>query len=213
MCDENPYISKQIIAYIGNKRSLLSLIQKAIDFSGITKTEGLTFLDLFSGSGVVSRFAKTLGCEIYCNDWEEYAEVISHGFISVNKKDIEKIFGGEQNFNELIDKINNLPAPKKTEQYIAKYYAPAESDIDKADFRKERLFYTHENALAIDKIRNYIEQNFPPETCAADVSEKTCTSGNINLARNVLLSLLLYEAATHTNTSGVFKAFHKGFGG
>ncbi len=29
----------------------------------------------------------------------------------------------------------------------------------------------------------------------------------------ILLSILIYEAATHTNTSGVFKAFHKGFGG
>src|SRR5574344_765987 len=113
MCDENPYISKQIIAYIGNKRRLLSLIQKAIDFSGITKTEGLTFLDLFSGSGVVSRFAKTLGCEIYCNDWEEYAEVISQGFISVNKKDVEGRFGGGEEGKGLGGEMSKRPAPKK----------------------------------------------------------------------------------------------------
>jgi adenine-specific DNA-methyltransferase len=210
MCDENSYVSKQIIAYIGNKRRLLSLIQKAIDSSGITKTDGLTFLDLFSGSGVVSRFAKTLGCEVYCNDWEEYAEILSLGFVQINKKDIAYIFGNQKRFDELIKKINNLPAPKKEEQYIAKYYAPAESDVDKADFRTERLFYTHENALAIDKIRNYIEENFPRSICT---TEKLSVLNKANATRNLLLSLLLYEAATHTNTSGVFKAFHKGFGG
>ncbi len=213
MCAENPYLTKQIIAYIGNKRRLLSLIQKAIESSGITNANGLTFLDLFSGSGVVSRFAKSCGFEVYCNDWEEYAEVISRGFVQINKKDIERIFGSQKKFDELLERINNLSDPKKSDQYIAKYYAPSETDINKVDFKSERLFYTHENALAIDKIRNYIEENFPLTSYSETVLEKSCTANDTNCARDLLIALLLYEAATHTNTSGVFKAFHKGFGG
>jgi len=71
------------------------------------------------------------------------------------------------------------------------------------DFRTERLFYTRENALVIDKIRNEIDKLYP----TYDKKE------NNQLRKQLLIALLLYEAATHTNTSGVFKAYHKGFGG
>ena len=38
---DTPYLTKQIIAYIGNKRKLLSLIYKAIDESGLKIKKGL----------------------------------------------------------------------------------------------------------------------------------------------------------------------------
>ena len=50
---ETPYLTKQIITYIGNKRKLLSLIYKAMKAVGAKMENGTTFLDLFSGSGVV----------------------------------------------------------------------------------------------------------------------------------------------------------------
>ena len=195
---ETPYLTKQIITYIGNKRKLLSLIYKAMKAVGAKMENGTTFLDLFSGSGVVARFAKSLGFEVFANDWEEYSYIINSAFVGVNKKDVSALFGGEDALEMLIDRINALPLPSEDEQYMAKYYAPREFDVDAADFRTERLFYTRDNALTIDKIRNYIEAHFPDKD-----SKK----------RAVLLSLLIYEASTHTNTSGVFKSFHKGFGG
>lgn len=198
---EADYLTKQIIAYIGNKRKLLFLIDKAIKESGIKQKKGLKFADLFCGSGVVSRFAKYCGYEVYCNDWEEYAYTIAKGFIKTNKKDIKKLFGGETQFLNFLNKINTLKNPDKDNQYISKYYAPQSEDINKADYTKERLFYTRENALAIDKIRDYIEQNF--NTAMPEDGQK----------KDILTACLLYEAATHTNTSGVFKAFHKEFGG
>ena len=200
---ENTYLTEQIIAYIGNKRKLLKLIYKAIESTGIEIRPGIKFFDVFAGSGVVSRFAKMLNFEVFTNDWECYSKIINSAYLTINKSDIKTLFGSQENFDKLIKKINNLPPPKENEQYIAKYYAPKESDISKVDYKKERLFYTRENALAIDKIRNYIEENYPSDT----------KSENIQKIRNLLIASIIYEAATHTNTSGVFKACHKEFGG
>ena len=191
------YLTEQIIAYIGNKRKLLPLIHKAIENAGIIPSENIRFFDVFSGSGVVSRFAKSLGMEVFANDWEYYAYVLNQGFLGFDARDVDSIFGSREEFEKVLLKINSLPEPDFENQYIAKFYGPKEFDVERADYRRERLFYTRENALAIDKIRNYLESY-------KNSSEKVFY---------LLLANLLYEAATHTNTSGVFKAFHKEFGG
>lgn len=198
-----PYLTEQIIAYIGNKRKLLPLIYKAIENAGVCPNEKIKFFDVFSGSGVVARFAKFLGMEVFANDWEYYSYTLNRGFLDFNESDIEKIFGSRAEFESLLEKINSLPEPDDENQYIAKYYAPKEFDVEQVDYRTERLFYTRENALAIDKIRNFIEENYSKSQENSD-SEKIFY---------LLLAVLLYEGATHTNTSGVFKAFHKEFGG
>lgn len=195
---DHPYLTEQIIAYIGNKRKLLPLIFKAIENTKLDLSENLRFFDVFAGSGVVSRFAKYLGFEVFSNDWESYSFILNQGFLRFNEADIENEFGSKKAFIEIIEKINNLSAPAEEAQYIAKYYSPKEFETEKVNGKIERLFYTRENGLIIDKIRNYIERN--PD----NLSEK---------ARNLLIALLIYESATHTNTSGVFKAFHKEFGG
>ena len=200
---ENSFLTEQIIAYIGNKRKLLKLIYKAIETTGIEIKPGIKFLDVFSGSGVVSRFAKMLNFEVFANDWETYSKVINSAYLSINKRDISSLFGSKQKFKKLLEKINNLPEPEEEEQYIAKYYAPKENDINKVNYKTERLFYTRKNALTIDKIRNFIEKNYPSSSKSDDVRK----------IRNLLIAQLVYESATHTNTSGVFKACHKEFGG
>lgn len=177
----------------------MDLIYKAIRTSVKKIEPGMKFFDVFAGSGIVSRLAKEMNFEVFTNDWESYSYILSNGFIKINRDDIPRIFGGEEVFTNLLEDLNNLPYPREEDGYISQYYAPKSFDIDDVDFRKERLFYTRENALNIDKIRNYIETHYGGE-------EK-------KRARYILLSILLYEAATHTNTSGVFKAFHKGFGG
>ncbi len=199
----SPYLTSQIIAYIGNKRKLLPLIYSALESSGLELKRGLKFFDAFAGSGVVSRFAKSLGFEVFCNDWEYYAHIINSTYLGINKSDINTLFGSQEELLKLLHKINTLPDPDDKDQYIAKFYAPKEFDTQAVDYRTERLFYTRQNALAIDKIRNYIEENYPPDSKDKHTQKR----------RSLLIALLLYEAATHTNTSGVFKAFHKEFGG
>ena len=113
------YLTKQIIAYIGNKRKLLGLVLKAIEQTDLDVKPGLKFFDVFAGSGVVSRLAKMLNFEIFTNDWEYYSYVISNCYLKTNKKDIETLFGSEEKFQELLDKINSLPSPDDDNQYIA----------------------------------------------------------------------------------------------
>ena len=199
----NTYLTNQIIAYIGNKRKLLPLIYKAMEHSGIEIKPGLKFLDVFSGSGVVSRLAKSLNFEVYTNDWEYYSYILNKCYIETNNKELSSLFGTEEDFRALLDNINNLPVPEEKDCYISKYYAPRENNIEAVNYKTERLFYTRENALIIDKIRNYIENKYNNNPNDKEEYQK----------RNILLAQLIYEAATHNNTSGVFKAFHKGFGG
>ena len=57
--ESTAYLQQQIITYIGNKRSLLPLIQEALHvISERTGKDRLSTLDLFSGSGIVARFLK-----------------------------------------------------------------------------------------------------------------------------------------------------------
>lgn len=200
---KHPYLTQQIIAYIGNKRRLLPLIYRAIQrIYGDTLPQSLTFADPFAGSGVVSRLAKLLGFRVVSNDWEPYAITIGRAYLETNASDIEELFGSFGQFEQVLHHLNTLPDPPLEEQYIARYYAPSTDDIEKADYRKERLFYTRQNALRIDRIRNEIDRLYPP-----------ASRERISRCRDLLIALLLYEAATHTNTSGVFKAYHRGFGG
>ncbi|OQY34388.1 MAG: hypothetical protein B6241_05230 [Spirochaetaceae bacterium 4572_59] len=200
---EQPFLSKQIIAYIGNKRKLLNLISRGIDSLNLGDRAGIKFLDIFAGSGVVSRLGKSLGFEVYSNDWEFYSYILNRGFILTNSSDIARLFGSEEAFLEELERLNTLPEPPDEERYIAHYYAPATFDLQDVDYRTQRLFYTRHNALVIDKIRNEIDRAYPGGSGNPDQEQK----------RDHLIGLLVYEAATHTNTSGVFKAFHKGFGG
>lgn len=238
MKTEADYLTKQIIAYIGNKRKLLPLILRAIRNLGIEIKPGLKFFDVFAGSGVVSRLAKSLNFEVFSNDWEYYSFIINSAYVATNKREIAELFGTEDDFKSLLDKINALPSPDESGQYIAKYYAPKGFDINAVDYKTERLFYTRENALQIDKIRNYIEEKYEDDKdenyiqessmneagsgskskkSSAQIRVNSCESalnGSTNQKRkNLLLAELIYEAATHNNTSGVFKACHKEFGG
>lgn len=56
--------------------------------------------------------------------------------------------------------------------------------------------------LAINAIRSTIERNYP----GFDLDDRE------EKEKAMLLASLLYQCATHTNTSSVFKACHKGFG-
>ena len=79
------YIFNQLIPYIGNKRKLLHLIAQAVTH---TRCASGTFVDLFTGSTVVARWAKKQNFAVIANDWEPYAQHMlevmeaSHDFIN-----------------------------------------------------------------------------------------------------------------------------------
>jgi adenine-specific DNA-methyltransferase len=207
----HPYLTRQIIAYIGNKRRLLPLVFKAIGScverarGAGTPFDGLSFLDLFAGSGAVSRFARYLGFRVLANDWEPYACRLNKAFLEIGASDLARMYEGHGGIAGMLAFLNSLPDPGPERQYIARHYCPSDESVEGHDFRKERLFYTRRNGLAVDKIRSSIEELYPE----ARVRENEWSAKE----KDLLVALLLYEAATHTNTSGVFKAYHKGFGG
>lgn len=194
---QNPFLTKQLIAYIGNKRTLLPFLSNVFDSFDLPDKP--SFSDPFAGSGAVSRLGKFKGYQVHSNDWEYYSYIVNSCYIGVNKDETTSMFksrgGIDKIFNEFQSLNNNF------DPYISRHYAP--KDTDSADYFTERLFYTRENAIFIDRSRTLIEELYP-EHSINEMERKE---------KNLLLASLLYEVSTHANTSGVFKACHKGFGG
>lgn len=180
---DKEFLSKQIITYIGNKRSLLPHIHSELTL--IKEELGkdkLISIDLFSGSGIVARLLKQHSEKVIANDLEGYSKIINECYLT-NKSDFNKT----KYLNYLKQLKEVLEKGEIKEPLISKYYAPT----DDANIKKEeRVFYTSKNAKKIDIIREFI-----------DTIEKDY--------RKYFLGQLLYEASVHTNTGGIFKGFYK----
>jgi adenine-specific DNA-methyltransferase len=185
------YVFQQLIPYIGNKRKLLTLIGDALEKTEVAPSEG-TFVDLFAGSGVVSRYAKHLGFRVVCNDWEPYAESLNRCFIEANEA---PRFAWGATYDEVIQHLNQL---EPVEDWVTNHLCPR--DDENYDPERDRMFYMRKNGKRIDAIRLQIE--------------KWDEAGKINsMEKHCLLAPLLYQACYTSNTSGVFKGFHRGWGG
>lgn len=184
------YIFNQLIPYIGNKRKLLGLIQQALEKAGVRPKA--TFLDVFAGSSVVSRMAKKMGFRVIANDWEPYSFEISKCCIQCDEAPEFRYFGGYAN---ALARLNTLPP---IEGWITKHLCP--SDDDNYDILNDRLFYTRSNGMIMDAMRTELRQ--------------WENAGLLSpLERACLLTPMLYQACYTSNTSGVFKGFHNGWGG
>ncbi len=174
------YLKKHLITYLGNKRSLLKGINNAIiQIKKKLNTDLLSTFDGFSGSGVVARLLKYHSHTVYANDLEKYSCKINEAYLSNPSEDETKLI------NEWIDILNNMEHNVK--DIISTYYSPKDdTNIQKG----ERTFYTNQNAMIIDTIRQEID-NAPKHI------------------QKYLLAQLLIKASIHVNTSGVFKGFYK----
>ncbi|MHB0997939.1 MAG: DNA adenine methylase [Armatimonadota bacterium] len=186
---KDKYITHQLIPYLGNKRKLLPLIIKAIQKTGL---DNGTFYDVFTGSTVVARLAKSLGYKVIANDWEPYSYYTGVAYLKNNHEPAFSSFDGLSN---AISRLNNL---QPVHGYIAAHYCP--KDDENYDPEIERMFYTQENGRRIDAIREEIAAWY--ENGLIDRNEEA-----------VLLASLIYQSAYCSNTSGVFKGFHRGWGG
>ena len=179
------FLKDQLITYLGNKRSLIKFIDSVVQIvkEDLGKDK-LLIVDGFSGSGAVARYFKKHASLLITNDLEKYSKIINQSFLR-NKNEID--------FEE-IEKYVKLLNDKKFrtdlgEGIIEKLYAPKDS---KNIQEGERCFYTNENAKIIDNIRRTIDLEIPKHL------------------KDIFLSILLYKASVHNNTSGVFKGFYKG---
>lgn len=181
--ENEAFLTEQIITYIGNKRALLSFIETAVNVvKEKTGKDKLDIVDIFSGSGVVSRFFKQHASVLYANDLEDYCRTINRCYLH-NRSEIDLAKLSEY----YLDIKRTLDTESLQRGFISEMYAPADDRNIKAG---ERVFYTTRNANYIDTARQLIEQLPEPY-------------------KTFLLAPLLYEASVHNNTSGVFKGFYK----
>lgn len=137
------YLKDQIITYIGNKRKILPFIERSLNQIGL---KDYTFLDLFSGSGIVSRLAKIHGAKkIIANDLEYYSMVLNRVFLRNEE-------GDREYFDYLKQEVLSRPL---FEGWVCENYAPKD---DNNIQRGERCFYTRENALIIDSYLEFLKQ-------------------------------------------------------
>lgn len=181
---ESPsFLSEQIITYIGNKRSLLGFLDKAIS---IVQTElgrdKLDLVDVFSGSGIVARYFKRFASSLYANDQERYCRTINSCYLA-NQSQID-MGNLRTTYARLMD---GLVDERLSSGFISELYAPRD---DQNIQPGERVFFTTRNAMYIDTARRLIGELDP-------------------VLRPFFLAPLIYEASVHNNTSGVFKGFYK----
>jgi adenine-specific DNA-methyltransferase len=183
-CREHPdFLSKQLITCLGNKRALLGPIEAAVEkVKRRLGRERISFFDLFSGSGVVSRLMKAHASHIIANDLEAYATVASRCFLS-NRSDVDL-----PALADVVADLNDCVAlPGAPCGFIAEMYAPHDEENITAN---DRVFYTRANACRLDAYRQLIEK------APAHL-------------RDFLLAPLISAASIHANTAGVFKGFYK----
>ena len=139
---DKDYLSTQLITYIGNKRTLLPFIKNAIVLikSKIQK-EKIDFLDLFSGTGIVSRMVREHANIIHCNDLEKYSEITNRCY-QTNQADIN-----DKELTNTLKKLNRIIENNLTPGFIYDLYSPKnDQDIQYG----ERVFYTNLNAIFLD---------------------------------------------------------------
>ena len=192
---ENPdFLQSQLITYIGNKRALLDFIGRGVgEVQRRLGKSHICCLDVFAGSGIVSRYLKQFSSAVTVNDLEEYSGIINRCYLT-NKSQID-IDQLQRLHATLIKKIDRrMSALEKSASgfkgagFISELYAPADEDnIEKG----ERCFYTPYNAAYLDTARQLIEKEVPAEL------------------RDFFIAPLLSEASIHANTAGIFKGFYK----
>ena len=181
---EDPdYLFRQLITYIGNKRALLSQIGAAVE--AVKRRLGkpkLRVFDVFSGSGVVSRYLKAHASYLASNDIEDYAATISRCYLrnrsTVDLPQLRQIVG------DLNARVDDQHWPRG---FIQELYSPKNED---AITGEDRVFYTIDNARRLDNYRRMLDET-PPD------------------CRDMVLASLLHKASVHANNGGVFKGFYK----
>lgn len=183
--DTDTFTFQPMLTCIGNKRKLIPHIYEIADQlrARIGKPR-VAIMDAFTGSGVVIRGLIGLCDRVYTNDLENYAHTMSRCFLETPTIPIQS------RISEHIAAMNRLAesGPYRDNGPISRLYAPKNTDDIQVG---ERCFYTRENALIIDTLRQYIADAVEPELA------------------HYLLTPLLIKASIHTNTAGVFKGFYK----
>lgn len=194
--ENEEYLQSQLITYIGNKRALLDFIGEGLEYvqKKLNKSK-LNCFDVFSGSGIVSRYLKQFSSTLTANDMELYSYIINDCYLKdYTERQIQELKSIHKKISKKIqDEVESLQEERKHGKnikpgFISELYSPEdENQIQKG----ERCFYTTYNANYLDVARAIIEKEVPPEY------------------KNFFIAPLLSEASIHANTAGIFKGFYK----
>jgi adenine-specific DNA-methyltransferase len=168
------YIHQPMFTYLGNKRKLLDFIEEQVNHvKKKLKKDKLVTMDGFSGSGVVARMLSTHSSELHTNDLEIYSDISSSCYVKQpTKAQKEKIAKHIAKMNDLAEKGPYV------EGIMTKHYAPKSTENPKEG---EVCFFTRENALRIDTMRDYIEKKVENELtdwCLGPVLVKAMIQAN-----------------------------------
>jgi adenine-specific DNA-methyltransferase len=175
------YVRQPMCRMIGNKRALIEFIESVV--VGVRNKLGgckIRAMDLFAGSGVVSRMLAGHTVELHSNDFETYGYIFAQCYLQ-RPQDPSEVHTLVKAMNEAADTAPVLGV-------IASNYSPADTENIVLG---ERAFFTRENAMRVDAARARAEE--APEW-----------------ARPYLLAPLLVQCSIQANTHGIFNAFCKG---
>lgn len=178
-------MSVSSLNYIGAKKQLLPFLDDVITR---TLTQEDVFCDLFAGSGIVSCYFTQKAKYVVSNDIEQYSFVINSAFLKTPYTDKLQVIINDINNN--IACINDDTEPNLERDIVYKSFSPS--------LHCERMFFTNQNALRIDRARQYIEQLYT--NTIIDVHEK-----------NYLIASLLVSVDKLANTTSVYGAYLKKF--
>lgn len=180
--ENEDFLKAQLITYIGNKRSLLPFIDTGIrQAKARLGKDRISFLDLFSGSGVVARMARQHSRVLHCNDLELYSHVVNSCY-QANAESVDQAALARE-----LDRVRKEIHETFSPGFIAELYAPQDDGNIQPG---ERVFYTRRNATFLDTFCRVLKTT--PETL-----------------RPFVLAPVLSQASMYANTSGVFKGFYK----
>ena len=172
--------------YIGSKFSILDFIDETIEDFVKPKDNNIVFCDIFSGTGVVSKYFKRKGYNIISNDIEYFSYITCKHFIENNS---------DLNFNKLgFDPFEYLNKLDGVKGFIYNNYSP--SGTINSDYKRQ--YFTDENASKIDAIRQKIEE----WKLLNLINEQEY---------DYLISCLIESADKVANTASVYEAFLKKF--
>lgn len=187
LAQETPgYLEGDLLTYIGNKRALLPFLAKGIHLvCEALEKEKISCLDLFAGSGAVSRLLKGHASFLWANDLEYYASCVNACYL----QDEDPALMEEARHR--LPFLEKQIAQEPRAGFIAEMYAPRN---DRAIGQQERVFYTRRNAIYLDTARQHLAHLPRP-------------------LQTLFLGPLLVDASIHANTGGVFKGFYKNHAG
>lgn len=170
--------------YIGSKFSILDYIDETIEDFVKPKDNNIVFCDIFSGTGVVSKYFKRKGYNIIANDIEYFSYITVKHYI-------------ENNSELKFEKLGFNPFKYLNEQDGIKGFIYLNYSLDGTKGTEyERNYFSAKNAMKIDFMRTKIEEWKNNNL----INEKEYS---------FLIASLIESADKVANTASVYEAFLK----